>query len=434
MAKFSDFLAAITTLKAMPEAELQTALKDAGLIAKADLGHAQGLSAGEVVGDHWKEGMMHRGAVREEIKTGPSEASSGGGAERMVRDYSNPAMQHGTTLTAETLVHIMEPVAAASKAQTEAIRGLVTTVTALAASLTPTAKAEEDEDDEDDDEEEDESEVVEIDAAKAATLMSHSPVVNRLLVKAMVAQAKALIAKAAKMRGKASEMKDEDRKACKKAARELTKKAAAILGKALSIVHKSESLSKAHFDTTILSVALKADINVTQEEEEDEEEEDEDEAKAKSDIKSVAVKAKKPAKGNQADKMDPATGNQDDSAMKAIIQKQEELDKALSGLGMLSTDVRGMFDTIMGRSRSSEIVPVIGKSEAAVGATGELTEARFNELHRSGELNDADHMAAMDILSKAQAVREGVLAQSVLDNRIERTSTVVKALFGRRAA
>jgi hypothetical protein len=435
MSKMSEILSALHILQNTPMNEIESSIKDGNLIkAAADLSAAQSLKPGEVVGDHWLEGNMNKGAQREEIKTGPSEASSGGGAERMVRDYSMPAPQNGTTLTAESLARIMEPVAAASKAQTEAIGSLIEHSKSVAAILSGLVKSEQEEDDEEeeDEEEEDEeeSEVVEINAAKARTLISKSPVANKLLVKSFLAKARVLIAKAAKTRDKAKDMKTaEERKACRKSAKELDKRAALFLGKALAIARLSKELSKAHFETDILTLAAKADINVVQEEEEDEEEEDEEEEE-EGDAKS---KAKKPAKGNQAAKQDPATGNQDDSAAKAIEAMGKKIDDALSGFGLLKTDVQGMMSTIMGQSRGTGVVPEISKSVAG-DTIAQVTPQRIEELCDAGQLLDADRLAALDIISKAGAAAAGLIDKKIVTDRIAKSSTAVQMLFGRAAA
>src|SRR5579859_2672778 len=86
--------------------------KAAGVLAddeilKANLPPASQLSRPELVPDRWTDGRMHSVPTREEIRTGPPQASSGGGAERMVREYSNPAPQDALTNEALRLEELL---------------------------------------------------------------------------------------------------------------------------------------------------------------------------------------------------------------------------------------------------------------------------------------------------------------------------------------
>ena len=416
---------AIGVLKAVPKEVLESISADASL-EKA----AQDLTAAEHVKDRWEQGQMNMGAQKEEIKTGPSEASSGGGAVHMVEHYSHPAKQNGTMITAESLSHILAPMAASAKAQTEAILSLIKSQENLNVSIAAlVAKAEDDEDDEE--EEEDESEVVEIKESKAKSLVTTSAKANHILVKSIVAHAKSYIDKAKKMGDDAKvEMDTEKKKMCRSKAKAALKTAADLLGKAASVASLAK-LPELH--KSVLKLALKSDINVVEDEEEDEEDEEE---KAKAAKAAADARAKAEAKGNQADKQDPETGNQDDSAAKGEVLKQmsNKIDNALSGLGMLKTDVRGLMDVLMNTSKQGPgaVPPDFAKS-FAVDKSHELS-LKIEALEESGQMSPADALASQDIIAKANMVRLGQLTSSVLQDRIAKSSSAVQMLFRDAAA
>jgi hypothetical protein len=117
-------LNAIKSLLALKKEDAKAAetfMKDFGVSIELDKAqNAQSLSDAQLISDHWTEGNMDKAATSEEIKTGPGERASGGGAEKMVRDYSSPTSQSGTTLTAEKLARLLGPINNSVKALIEA--------------------------------------------------------------------------------------------------------------------------------------------------------------------------------------------------------------------------------------------------------------------------------------------------------------------------
>ena len=391
-----SILNALGILSKAPASEVAKILADNGL-EKA----AQSLADVEKVDDRWQDGEQHKPVSREEIHTGPGQSASGNGAERMIAHYSHPAPQDGVTEQALTLARLLAPVVASSKAQTEAIQALIESVKSLTA-VTKSETDKEDEKGEDDEEDEEDSEVVEINASKAKSLIAQA---KTLLIKAKKADAKAAMEE--------EEEEEEEAKACKKKARAFRKQAAVLLGKArtAAFISGSKDLRK-----SIRDIAAKADINVVQEDEQDEEEEDEEEGEAEK------------AKGNQADHANK-DGNQDDVAAKAALSDiANKVDAALKGFGLLQTDVRGMLDTVAGRSKGTGTVPAFTKSEVAA-PTGIPTVSQIDEMEDSGELDQSEAFAARDIIAKSNAARAGQIGAQVVTARIEQSSRKIKELF-----
>ena len=416
----SEILGALNTLKGIDTSntnDLRTLMADRSLEKAAGDMKAQDLKSGEWIHDHWTEGHMHRAPTREEIKVGHPQEASGGGLDRMIREYSNPAPQWSTVTTPEQLAAYLGDLHSALKSQgsilTDVITGMtslksvvVALATAKAIDLKPataTVKADEDEKEDDDEKEE----VVEI---------------NEKSAKSLLAKAKALVRrlKTLKAEEKEEEKESEEAKALRAEIKATKKAASKVLAKARVAAYAagSDDLKK-----SIRVVASKADIEVTQEENDDEEEESEADKAKKSETPAAAVvaapattvapaataatpatveaKAKTDDKGNQADKQDPATGNQDDHAAKAVI------DNALEGkIGMLQGTVNQLFDVITGKSKVADIVPDIAKSAAVKSFQFGDVLLSIDKARDNGQLNDLEAIACGDVVQRLQDVKD----------------------------
>lgn len=375
---------------------------DTSLITKGDIDNKRSSGLGaktEYVKDAWSEGQLNKTATREELNIGPGQEASGAGAEKMTREYSNPAAQHhGIEQAVERLGAMftgfgksLDAMTALMKANTDgnaAIKAL------LVQSIVAKAKDEEDEED-------DESEVVEINASRA---------------KSKIEAAKALV-KAIK--------KSDDPAEIKALRKSLV--SALAKGQLYAFAANSVELKK-----SIKDIAAKADIEVVQEEEE----EDDEEGEAKSlTAKPAAAKATTDDQGNQADKEDNKNGNQEAAAKATELSNadlQKKLADALSGMAMLETTVKGMMDVVSGKSKIVDQLPV-DISKAKPDAIQAILD-QVENMESANNISNADAMAARAIASMTKQASEGKMDGAIAKARLEKSSPTVRALFAQVAA
>lgn len=412
-------LEAIGLLKNTDPAIVSALVADDGM-AKSLGQTSETLRPGEHVDDLWLKGNTNKSPTREELKIGPGEEASGGGAEKMIGDYSNPARQmHGIEQVAERFGAMFDGFGRAMKAMMDAQKANFEATTQsnqlLKAILVKATEGEEEEEEED---EEEESEVVEINAARG---------------KSYIAEAKKLLRKAATLKADMEDMDDKaEKKTCKAEIKKLVKSAIKKLLKARNAAYaaKSAELKKSIHDLMASHEISKADINVVQEEEEEEEDEEEEEGSGKSATaaaaKAAAEKAKHDDKGNQADKLDPATGNQDAAAKAAAdLALKSKLEDALNGIGVLQTTVSGLMDVVAGKTKLADMSPVVKAETVHVDTIYEKILAAED----SGMITDLDAFAARDIASKIELAKSGKYDMAFVNDRISKTSSAVKALF-----
>lgn len=95
-----SILDAIGVLKDSDPTLVKALADDAGVdatLVKGELDKQKSTGLGsktEYVKDGWSEGMVNKAPAREELNIGPGQEASGRGAEKMVKEYSNPATQH----------------------------------------------------------------------------------------------------------------------------------------------------------------------------------------------------------------------------------------------------------------------------------------------------------------------------------------------------
>ena len=397
------------------DAEVTQIVKDLEL-GKAAPEHAVTLTSAEEHDDVWTEGELHRMPSREKINVGPSQASSGGGAEKMVAQYSSPAPQRGLVIEAEALCEMLAPLTGTMKALQEGQKIQTSLLVAM-------AKAEDEEED-DEEEDEEESEVVEINEAKA---------------KGLLKKARKLLERADIEKSMAEDEEDVALRTAGKAKSRATRKAAArLLVKARLLAFasgkKGVELRKSIKELIAGNRFLKADINVVQEEEEDEEEEEEEEGEGKAKAKAKA-KAKEGDKGNQADHAEE-DGNQADAAKAAapVISNSdmEQVRKALEGITVLNGKVNTIMDTIAGRPAVAAAAPVVDSTALMKGDMNALALQLSDRIEQGiddGYLDNAAAMRARDLLSKYQAVRKGVLNEKTFNDQLAVAPQAVKDVF-----
>lgn len=397
-------LEAVGILKGEDATLVNSILTDQGL-EKA----AQKLSASEHVKDHWEEGNTHSHATKEEIKIGTAQEASGGGAEKMTKEYSNPAPQHGITLVSEQLGRMLAPINSSMKALAET---QVATLGVLKSMVAEKAKKSEDSDEDKD--------VEEMHESKA---------------KSFLLQAGDLIRKSKRFAAKAEDAKDDgDEEKCKALtakARTAKREAAVLLGKARLFAAAS---GNATIKSDVSALIKKSDITVVEDEDEDDDEKESDKAKAAAvtdaDVKAAA---KTDDAGHQADKKDPANGNQaaqtkavdtSDSTMKA-------LQDAMSGFKILETTVKGLMEVVAGRSKVSDLVPDISKASPAL--ISSISE-RLADAEDSGRLSESDAACARNIIAKSGAAKQNLIPATVVSDLLSKAPINVRALFAEATA
>lgn len=363
--------------------------------------------------DRWLENEMHKVPSKQVIKIGPVQASSGGGVEKMIADYSSPAAQAGIQLQHEQLGEELGSMRGYMKSMGTSILEVITVVKAIGDSVGALVKAK------DDEEEEEESEVVEVKSAitRAATFIAKAAECSEATT-SLTGTAKA------RMLAKAESYRD---------------KAIAAFKSALTIAAalKSEEGRK-----LVLKAAKKADVEVNEIEEEESEEAKksrltaEATAKAKADAEAEAArKAAGETGGNQADKSNK-DGNQDDSAAKALAAvtalseqmkaSNELVQKALAGQAVLAGNVQTVMDSLAGKSRPGGERPAFSLAKADNIAA---ISTRVQEAMDNGTLDTAGAERARDLVQKLGAAASGVLDVSVVQDMIGKSSQAVQDLF-----
>lgn len=405
---------------------------------------AMGTEGAREVESLWDRGNFHRVPTSEEIKTGPWQAASGGGAERMISEYSRPAPQRGTTLEAEGLERELGTMRGYMKAQGErmdafakVVEGLTTVSQAILAKAAADPEAA-------------------VDVAGAADFS------KRAVAKAEFAfsGARRLLAKAAKLADDLDEMEGDARKVAKAQIKTLRGDAARMLVKArdasfaamIGEQDPAAAVRKSINDLLEDNITLKADVSAFHEKEDDEKKAEKKMKKiAKKAMKAAAEKAsRKAAKaeagkstqldaneaatkanvetGNQADKQEAENGNQA-AAAKAI--EVDNIKKAVDGLSMQIMSVQGMLETVTGRAITNNV----GNSTVELLKSkdpGQLYLAvsrRIDDAEDTGSLQPPQVIKAQDLLSKLSAVGAGTLSRDTWDSYLNQSPIAIQQLF-----
>lgn len=351
-----------------------------GLLADASLEKAaQMLKDSEIVSDRWEEGQGQAGATKEQIKTGPQAAASGDGAEKMVSQYSETTAQRGATLVTESLSRLLGPINSSMKATATALETLVashieTRDFIKAMSTAAVSKADEGEDDKEEKEFSEESS----------------------------SKAKKLLRKAERMIEKAE---DSDAKADEK---KFLGKAASLLSEArgLAFVARDRDLIKSIL-ATAEDAGIKADL-----------------VKAEEDDKDADTD-----QGKEDDAAEKAKTDAVVEAVKAIgAENATKLEGALKGIGMFEGKLGDIFDALRGQSKQVAAAPNMIKSDTAKTAIDLVVEA-IDKKEAALDLSDTELLAARDIVGQFQAVQKGVIPESIVRDRLSKSTNRVQEVF-----
>jgi hypothetical protein len=356
----------------------------------------------------WEQpGEINKVPTAQTIIFGPTEASSGAGAARMVEQYSSFADQGGITALYAEFSRRMAPMRAdmdAVKSEMATIKNSVFSLVkasedAAAAVATPVvAKA-------DDDEEDEKSRMVE----KARKTMR---------------KARVLIVKAEDAEGGDSEEdgeEDEISEDMEKAAR-LLKGVKEDLTKAEEArkddededeeIEKARTMRKALVKRLSAVKKARAPVVVKTKEEEEAEEEAKKAAEA--------AKAKDNDKGNQEAAQNPANGNQEDAAAKS------------SEVSLLTKSVSELMDFLMTSASGGRINPAPVFQKAQQDKVASIAMA-IDEAADNREISDSEAIDAQGIVARLEMIKSGqVDRKSVLD-MLAKSSPKVQALFSRVA-
>jgi hypothetical protein len=422
-------------IAATPEDTLREVAIDANL-AKALYGPEVGAEgqerpsseASDRVVDQSPGAMGTKTPSREEIKVGPAQEASGGGAERMIREYSHPDSQQAVVMQYEKLSGMMGDLSKSMKAMSDAFTALL----AKAEDEHEEAGKKEHEEEEkeghksqdlaseflDDilakaeDEEEKEEEHEKHEAEKALPASSKLSLAKALFEAVQAARkakvpsgsrSRVLKAAAAALRRAYRMAKAADAEGVETAERKEARKAVAAIAEF------------AFLRDIPLTVAVKA-------EEEEKKEEEKEAAKAEA--------AKDEEDHNQ--KVWP-TGK----------KSVPGLDEVLKGQAVLNGNIMSMLDALSGKGGNLPATD-LGLMAKAVGGEGQNPKALFKSnpaawevVKRdqiqaavdSGEFQLSDELAAGTILATAQAVQHGAVEMGMLKARVGTASEAVRALF-----
>ena len=391
MAGIKEIIAALGIIKNVPADDLHKIVAD---VAKGE--NSERLSPGEVIADFRTEGHVNASPTREEIRVGPSEESSGAGAERMIRHYSNPAPQTGIVLTAETFERLMSPMTTSMKSIADGIKALTDRL--------PVAKAEEKEEKESDEEE-----------AKAVTAG------NATLAKSLIAEAAGFLSKAEDMEDEAEDEEDDAKaKKSRREARRLKKSAALLLSRARTRAYAAKS---AELKVQIRTIAAKADMDIPMDDEDKEEKK----------------KAADPA-ANQADRAN-ADGNHVDAAKAAVeaaksteAADEARIKKALeaAGIPMLNLKMNELMDVIGGKSRLTP-APALDITKAKPDVVV-AKAAAIPAAVTAGLLTETEASIAGEILNMQKNAEAGNLDMAFVKARLVRAPQAVQTFLAAEAA
>lgn len=359
----------------------------------------------------WEQpGEIDKVPTAQQIIFGPTEASSGAGAARMVEQYSSFADQGGITALYTEFSRRMAPMRAdmdAVKSEIATIKNSVFSLVkasedAAAAAVTVPAVAKA----EDDDEEDEKTRMVE----KARKTMR---------------KARVLIVKAEDAEGEDSEEdgeEDEISEDMEKAAR-LLKGVKEDLTKAEEArkddddedeeIEKARTMRKALVKRLSAVKKARAPAVVKTKEEEEAEEEAKKAAEA-------AAKAKDNDKGNQEAAQNPANGNQEDAAAKS------------SEVSLLTKSVSELMDFLMTSASGGRInpAPVFQKAQQDKVASIELA---IDEAADNMEISESEAVDAKGIVARLEMIKSGAVDRKSVLDMVAKATPKVQALFSRVA-
>lgn len=419
-------------------------------IEKAAATVSQPLTDVSHVTDRWNQGAMHGVPGSDKLKTGPTQHASGGGAEKMVSEYSHPAPQVHLTVESERLAAELGSLRGYAKAQTEVITRISKSQEAMTGVLTALLTKQAGE--------EAETGV----PGEAASFQKYQAQKANGYYRAF----KAVLAKSEQIHDQLDDLElPEARKAAKAQIKDLRKKAARLALKTLAATYAAKSeesdpaaeARKSLHNAMESDARLKADIAALHDKDRDKDEEKGAKKRMKKLFKKAAAKlAKKAAakaadtapaggaakavsgndKGNQADRQDPETKNQDDAAKATETTKTQEetaadVKKALEGLGLMQGTIQQVFELVAGRPITNNAInpPALMKAGDMTATTVMNVDQKIEDAVAKGELDQMAEMRARDLLMKTEHVREGRMTQDMWDSMLRQAPLSVQQIY-----
>lgn len=363
--------------------------------------------------DLFSGNMRQTNPSPETIRVGPSQEASGGGAERMISQYSNVAPQQGFSLLYQEFSRKLDTLRKSVVTISEAVKAQSAVI----------------------------SHIVKSNSESSTETSSFSDEVSK--AKDLIKKSKSLILKSELYGiedGSVSDAMEDIRKA------ELfLKKAKALLIKAEEEDEKEEKeekeVEKSLMDVKKFSQRLdkaKTEImDIVKSEEEKEKKEREDkEMKAKKaeekkeeseDKETKAKKAEEEKKEEEEMKKakDSDKGNQKDSANKDGNQKDAAA-KSEDVTNLVKKTVSEMMDIITNRSRSKDL-PDLSKAQTETYIVAK--SAQIDEAYDNGVLSSGEEMTARSILSMIELAQKGEINPSIVNDRIFASSSAVQSVF-----
>lgn len=397
--KFLTKLASIIG-KEITEADAEALLNDTE-VTKAITTSGMELKGSENVKDVYNEEQHWHVPTKEELKVGPAQAAHGANAEREIHQYSDLTAQTGMAKMAEEFGRALGELTGVTKSQTEAINRQGDALASLAKSLTDSRV--------------ETSTDVTIDQA-VATITEHA--------KSVLVQAELKLDEARGFAAKAASIKSAK-----------TKKSIEAMG--IKLVKAASELLEDVRDAVVFvgDDALTNAFNLAAIKAEDIDLIDDDAAVQKADDgdddeddKKKFGKKDDDDKDDDKEKAKKAVSDDNVVLTKAVWEEmQGKLDKALSGHGMLQTEVKGMFDLIQKTPKSDQPNPAdlfsLMKSnpQSVLDTVGERID--------SANLEGSEYATATNLFGKLAAVSSGNMDGAIVKKMIADAPLSVRTLF-----
>ena len=347
----------------------------------------------ELVGDVWNQGKegFHGIPSAEEIVYGPSQAASGGGANKMVREYSKFATQQGIAEEFERMSREMDGF---KKSVAKAFEGMGAQLKSQGQVLTTflenIVKAEEEDKD--------------------------GPEKKEEMEKARSYQKKA----------RTSLLKAEDEDEEKEDRKEEVEKAKSSLKKAKEILLKAHEEAKDEKEEEEVEKSLSENKKLS---------------KKASEIESTFTKAeeaeKRKKEEEEAEKLKKAEEDKakKEAEDKAKLGKEENQDVNATSKALTEAEIENiakksimeMFDHLMTQSKTGNSIPSFAKADIS-----SVLQTKAGEIEKKsdeGELSSGEVTLAKSLLMKVDMAHKGQIDMSIVKSLIEKAPVAVKNIF-----
>lgn len=406
---------------AIGDAEVKEIFK-AAVLAKAGMPHAERLTPDEIIRDLFIDRERNLIPTPGEIGIGRPAAASGEGAEGMVRDYSKFAPQpQMLTHQYDKFEEELGSLRAYMKSTFDELRAAVEGTAKAVAQM---AKAEDEEEEDDKKEEHEKAAKAEEEHEDEEEMEDHE---KSAAFKAMVREIVKSLAQKAEDEEEEEEHEEEEGKSLSAAFK--ARLAHAILKAVKQFMGSELPKSQRTHAKAVAEAALKRAAKAAHEAEEEKEDKESEKAARKAlqaieeyaFVKGFSLKAKK------MEKMDEK-GNQHEWPAE---EHAKSLEGMVAQLTSLQTDVKGLFDTIAGKSKSASPLEVVEPLAKAMESPNFFAEkARFiDEAERNRRIDANTAMSAMEVLNTLKMAKEGQIPQNIPTSMLANSSAKVKALF-----